>query len=146
MLHILGFKYFANMLQNLVCYVKLEKKNNKTVPFEVSVWKYGDNDRFNASCGHVLNCYFNIAKCIRLVWTILCYLIKIMPFYYNIARHISSMSFFFFNMSTTTFIAFGSDCWLQSSCSSNKVFATVNSRCGLLLGVAAFLSCFDGHR
>jgi hypothetical protein len=53
------------------------------------------------------------------------------------------MSFF---MSNTPFIAFGSDGWLQSSCSSNKVFVTVNSLCGLLLDVAAFLSCFDGHR
>jgi len=100
----------------------------------------------SASFGHVLNCYFNIAKCIRLIWSKLLYFVKIVAFYYNFGVRISSKSIFFFYMSTYSFIAFGSDCWLQSSCSSNKVFATVNSLCGLLLCVAAFFSCFDGHR
>ena len=66
--------------------LKLEKKI-KAMAFAASVCKYGDNNRINASCVHLLNFYFNIAKCIRLVWTKLCYFVKIMPFYYNIGRH-----------------------------------------------------------
>lgn len=101
----------------------------------------------NATCGHVLNFYFNIAKCIRLVCSKLCYFVKIMPFYYNISRQYIVHAFFFFlNMNNNTFIPFGSDCWPQSSCSSNKVFATVNSLSGLLFDVPAFLSCFGDHR